>query len=191
MEDISDIFKPGFGVATYGLCWFSSREAVLIFFVIPFILTMLINIIFFLLSAFLVRESLKSGPKITTSGPKINFYLNLRLSVLLSFTWLSGLVAGWLETEPAWYAFLVLNSFQGFFILVCFTCSKRIVISVKNRVCRVKIPNKGSKIPLNPVMPTGSFYSSTPGSFLTGSGARPFKYSASSYAQYQQYDQKF
>ena len=191
MEDISDIFKPGFGVAAYGLCWFSSREAVLIFFVIPFIVTMLINIIFFLLSAFLVRESLKSGPKITTSGPKINFYLNLRLSVLLSLTWLSGLVAGWLETEPAWYAFLVLNSFQGFFILVCFTCSKRIVISVKNRVCRVKIPNKGSKIPLNPVMPTGSFYSSTPGSFLTGSGARPFKYSASSYAQYQQYDQKF
>jgi len=192
-KEIPEMFKPGFGGSSIGLCWFSSRKALLNYFVIPFFVIMFINIFFFVSSSFLVWDSTKTSVKITTSGPKISFFLHLRLSVLMGLSWAAGLVAGWLDMEPVWYVFLVLNTLQGLFILVFFTCSKKIVTSVKERVCgrtkrdfSQKKETKGCHD-----LSRSSLYTSVPGASLTGSGARPFKYSASSYAQYHQYDQRF
>jgi len=194
-EEVPEIFKPGFGGSSIGLCWFSRRNALLVYFVIPFFVIMVLNIFFFISSAFLVWDTAKSSVKITTSGPKINFFLHLRLSVLMGLSWISGLVAGWLDIEPVWYVFLVLNTLQGLFILVFFTCSKKVVTSVKERLCgRSKEDYSWKKQPKdteNSVLSRRSSSMTVPGASLTGSGARPFKYSASSYDQYHQYDQRF
>ena len=143
-QEVPEVYKPGFGGSNIGLCWFSSRSALLIYFVIPFFVIMVLNIFFFLSSAFLVYNSTKSSANITTSGPKINFYLYLRLSTLMGLSWISGLIAGWLDIEQIWYVFLVLSTLQGFFILIFFSCTKKTIASVRMRV-RVGYKNVSAK----------------------------------------------
>ena len=56
-------------------------------------------------------------------SPKTNFYLYL--------SWIAGVVAGVLKREEVWLIFLVFNTLQGPCV---FSCSKKMVISVKERV---------------------------------------------------------
>jgi hypothetical protein len=57
-----------FGKSQVGLCWFSSRKALVVYFVTPFCCIMILNSVFFVSSACLVWESSKSTAKITTTG---------------------------------------------------------------------------------------------------------------------------
>jgi hypothetical protein len=106
-----------------------------IYFVVPFTVVLTLNLLFFIYSSCLVWETTHSSAKITTSGPKTSFRLYLRLATLMGLSWAAGLLAGSLDVEPVWYVFLVLNTLQGLFILVFFTCSKKVVTSVRERVC--------------------------------------------------------
>lgn len=93
------------------------------------------NIFLFLFSAYIVFDTTKSGAKMTTScGPKTNFHLYLRLAVIMGITWITGLAAGFVDLEPLWYAFVALNTLQGLFIFVAFTCTKKVIASLKERL---------------------------------------------------------
>lgn len=128
-------YTPQFGGSAIGICWFGSRTALVIYFVVPFTVVLTLNLLLFIYSACLVWETTHSSAKITTSGPKTSFRLYLRLATLMGLSWAAGLLAGSLDVEPVWYVFLVLNTLQGLFILVFFTCSKKVVTSVRERVC--------------------------------------------------------
>jgi len=175
-------FRPGFGSSQIGLCWFSSRTALLLYFVAPFSCIMLLNVVFFISSSCLVWESSQSTAKITTTGPKINFHLYLRLALLMGMSWLSGLVAGVLDIEEVWYVFLVLNTLQGLFILLFFTCSKKVVNSVKERLSTEDGDHNIWRWQTKP--PVDSQESNLSTSGLT-------KNHRSSYEQYHHYDQRF
>merc|ERR1711974_398581 len=197
---MGDNVRPGFNESDSGLCWSSHKFSLIIFFFIPFAVIMFLNLVFFLMSAYFVWETTRSSAKITTSGPKSNFYLYARLSTLMGLTWVSGVVAAVLDVEFVWYIFLVLNTLQGLFILVFFSCSKKVMSSVKERLfpdsqedtlstwqwsgsaCMTKDQLEGRES-------QDSGRSSS--SYLSHSGARPFKYSATSYDQYHKYDQRY
>merc|ERR1719195_545626 len=104
-------------------------DSLLIYFIVPFCIIMFLNLVFFLMSGYFVWETSRSTAKITTSGPKTNFYLYARLSTLMGLTWITGIVAGALDIDYIWYVFLVLNTLQGLFILVFFSCSKKVMSS--------------------------------------------------------------
>jgi len=128
-------YTPRFGGSSIGICWLESRTALLLYFVAPSAVLLALNLALFLYSACLVWETTRSSAKITTSGPKTSFQLYLRLAVLMGVTWVAGLLAGGIDVETVWYVFLVLNTLQGLFILVFFTCSKKVVSSVRERLC--------------------------------------------------------
>ena len=157
--------------------------------------------VFFLSSACIVWETTRSSAKITTSGPKTSFYLYLRLFVLMGLSWIAGVVAGVLDREEVWYIFLVFNTLQGLFILVFFSCSKKVVTSVKERVCSHYQEDTNStwqwsgrmnsKGLLDSRESQDSALSGRSSISHAGSGTHPFKYSATSYDQYHKYDQRF
>ena len=162
---------------------------------------MFLNLVFFLMSAYFVWETTKSSAKITTSGPKSNFYLYARLSTLMGLTWITGVLAAVLDVEFVWYIFLVLNTLQGLFILVFFSCSKKVMSSVKERLFPDSQEDTLStwqwtggpkyKDPLDMRDSQDSTLSGRSSSYLTHSNSRPFKYSATSYDQYHKYDQRY
>ena len=44
----------------------------------------------------------------------------------MGLTWITGLAAGFVDLEPVWYVFVGLNTLQGLFIFVAFTCNKKV-----------------------------------------------------------------
>jgi len=194
LPQVPQHFKPGLGASQLGLCWFSKRLSLVIYFIVPFSLIITLNILFFLSSSCVIWENNRCPAKITTSGPKTNFHLYLKLGVLMGLTWVAGLVAGGLDQEWVWYVFLVLNSLQGLFILCMFTCSKKVVRSLRERLCAC---SPGTKEPLSSRESQESHLSSASTSQLTRPGhsransGQGLKYSPSCYEQYHQYDQRF
>ena len=123
------------GFGDHNLCWFSNKKALLIFFAVPFTVVMAFNIFLFIVSAYIIYDATKSGSKMTSSSvPKVNFHLYLKLAIIMGLTWVIGLVAGFVNWEPFWYAFVVLNTLQGLFIFIAFTCNKKVVVGLKDRI---------------------------------------------------------
>jgi len=133
VEAMPEAFKPGFGVTE--LCWFSNKMALLVYFAVPFAGVMGLNIFLFVFSACMVYDSTKATSKMTTCGPRNNFHLYLRLAVIMGLTWITGLAAGFVDLEPVWYVFVGLNTLQGLFIFVAFTCNKKVINGVKETLC--------------------------------------------------------
>lgn len=108
-------------------CWFGQRKALLVFFAAPLATIMLINIILFIFSARIIAETTQSTAKMTSCNPHQNqFKLYMRLALLMGLTWISGIVAGYLQMEPIWYIFVLLNTLQGVFIFLAFTCTRKV-----------------------------------------------------------------
>merc|ERR1719410_2979884 len=204
--EVPDSLRPGFSESDINLCWFSKKDALIIYFIVPFCVIMFLNLVFFLMSGYFVWETSRSTAKITTSGPKTNFYLYARLSTLMGLTWITGIVAGALDIDYIWYVFLVLNTLQGLFILIFFSCSKKVMSSVKERLFPDSQEDTLStwqwsggsggtcsktKDSLDARDSQESGRSSSSYLSHSGAGARPFKYSATSYDQYHKYDQRY
>jgi hypothetical protein len=132
-NSLQNLLLIGFG--DQNLCWFSNKKALLIYFAVPFTVVMAFNIFLFIFSACIIFDATKSGGKMTsTSVAKVNFHLYLRLAVIMGLTWVIGLVAGFVNWEPFWYAFVILNTLQGLFIFIAFTCNKKVISGLKDRI---------------------------------------------------------
>lgn len=82
---------------------------------------------FFISTAVIITESTFSSPNMTVGGHhKRQYKMYLRLAVLMGFTWISGIVAGYLQVEAVWYVFVLLNTLQGVFIFLAFTCRTKV-----------------------------------------------------------------
>lgn len=107
---------------------------------------MAINLFLFLCSAYMVFSTTKTGPKMSTCGPRANFTLYLRLAIIMGLTWITALVAGFVNLEPIWFVFVGLNALQGLFIFVSFTCNKKILRGLGERWSTVSFSDPGSKL---------------------------------------------
>ena len=142
MEGIPTDYKPGFGLTA--LCWFSKKMALLIYFALPFAGIMGVNIFLFVFSACMVFDTTQSTAKMTTScGPRTNFYLYMRLAIIMGLTWIIGLAAGFVDKEALWYVFIAFNTLQGLFIFVAFTCTRKVFDSLRD-CCRSQDPSHRS-----------------------------------------------
>ncbi|KAF4525592.1 hypothetical protein B566_EDAN015530 [Ephemera danica] len=128
-DSVDDEMRPGFGIRP-GICWFSNRRSLLVFFAAPISIIMLLNAIFFTSSALMIYSTTAS----TSGGPRRDFRLYLRLAVLMGLTWSVGLLAGFLDTPLLWVVFVVLNTLQGLFIFLGFTCTEKMSRSLRERL---------------------------------------------------------
>uniref|UniRef100_T1JM11 G-protein coupled receptors family 2 profile 2 domain-containing protein n=1 Tax=Strigamia maritima TaxID=126957 RepID=T1JM11_STRMM len=122
MKSIPKDYQPGFGLV---LCWFSHRRALLLFFVVPVVMVILINVVLFSLSAYMILATTRNAPKLHATNPQRNFRLYLRLALLMGLTWLMGIIAALSDVQPLWYIFVTFNTLQGLFIFFAFTCTKK------------------------------------------------------------------
>ncbi|KAJ9592307.1 hypothetical protein L9F63_001203, partial [Diploptera punctata] len=117
-------FRPGFGLKN---CWFSRRYALLVFFAVPLALVMILNIAFFSSSAHMIFSTTSTTRFTSSSGTQRDFRLYIRLALVMGLTWTVGLIAGYLNVEGLWYTFIALNTLQGLFIFLAFTCTEKVV----------------------------------------------------------------
>ncbi|XP_069943693.1 uncharacterized protein [Cherax quadricarinatus] len=113
-------------------CWFGQRKALLVFFAVPLLVVMVLNAVFFLATAYVISTSKESMLRISSSShynKRLQMYV--RLAVLMGLTWITGIVAGYLQLESVWYIFVVLNTLQGVFIFLAFTCRSNVLRAVR------------------------------------------------------------
>ena len=138
--DIPKSFLPQFGER---LCWFGQRKALLVFFAAPLMVIMVVNITFFILAAKIIADSTRSTAKFSSYQPhQYNFKLYMRLALLMGLAWISGIMAGYLQEETLWYIFIILNTLQGAFIFIGFTCRKNILKALRCCNCSKTISSR-------------------------------------------------
>ncbi|XP_049853010.1 uncharacterized protein LOC126334620 [Schistocerca gregaria] len=128
-----DELRPAFGVYT---CWFGHRHALLVFFALPLAVVMVCNVAFFVSSARIIFAT-TSTTRFTSSGggARRDFRLYVRLAIVMGLTWSVGLLAGYLDQEGLWYAFVALNTLQGLFIFLAFTCTEKVARAIVDAAC--------------------------------------------------------
>ncbi|XP_039292823.1 uncharacterized protein LOC111061963 isoform X3 [Nilaparvata lugens] len=129
-DAVSRDLRPEFGVYS---CWFGQRKALLIFFALPIGVVMLLNIVFFASSAHMIYSTSSTTRFTASSGTQRDFRLYVRLALVMGITWTIGLVAGTLDIEGLWYAFIALNTLQGLFIFLAFTCTDKVIRGLAGR----------------------------------------------------------
>ncbi len=147
--------RPGF--ADGGLCWFSRRSALAVFFVAPFLATVCVNFCLFMASACLVWTAARTNRAAISSKNNSNakgtngFRLYLRLALLMGLTWVVGLAAAVTDSPPVQYVFMALNATQGTYIFAVFTCSQpKVVDSVRERLREWSLLRRGRFQPEDP-----------------------------------------
>ena len=112
-----------------GSCWFQNRLSLLIFFVAPVAIILLINFVLFILtSVIIVKTSASTASAFksqSSSQARRDFPLYVRLSVLMGLTWITGLIASLIDHQIFWLFFIFLNTLQGLFIFINFTCAAK------------------------------------------------------------------
>ncbi|XP_063607212.1 uncharacterized protein LOC134781856 [Penaeus indicus] len=117
-------FLPSLGQQ---LCWFGRRKALLAFFGAPLFACIAINVTLFVATTATIAKTRQSEVRRTsTNDPKKEFLLYLRLAVLMGITWITSVLASVLQQEVLWYVFIVLNTLQGLFIFLAFTCRTKV-----------------------------------------------------------------
>ncbi|CAH1404569.1 unnamed protein product [Nezara viridula] len=118
-------WRPGF--AATNSCWFGRSKPLLVLFAVPLAIVMLLNIVFFASSAHMVYSSTSTTRFMASASTKRDFRMYLRLVVVMGLTWTTGLIAGTLDFDLLWYLFILLNTLQGLFIFLAFTCNDKVI----------------------------------------------------------------
>lgn len=124
---VPDDVRPKFGEDQ---CWFGSKTSLLLFFAGPLTVVMVINFVLFLWTAYMIHSSRATVRHINTRHVRRDFRMYCRLAVLMGLTWTTGLLASYTDSKYLWILFVALNTFQGLFVFIAFTCRRRILNSL-------------------------------------------------------------
>lgn len=125
-------FKPNYGD---GLCWITSRPALIIFFAGPVGVIVVVNLVFFILTARNMRATQKATQFARTKDSESQrFAFYVKLAVIMGMTWIFGYIATFADVSQLWYVFIVFNTLQGAFIFFSFTCTRNVLKLSKEKL---------------------------------------------------------
>lgn len=124
VADSTDFFAEDYKPSFDGLvCWFSQQKSLVAFFIVPIIIIMVLNTIFFIHIAFIISyATLKTSQSYKTMLKK-RFFILVRLAIMIGLPWLLNLLALQAKIEFLSQISEALIDLQGFFIAIDFFCS--------------------------------------------------------------------
>ncbi|GFT12819.1 g-protein coupled receptor Mth2 [Nephila pilipes] len=132
-EGIPSWIKPHFG--RWNICWITNSKAKVIFFTTIGVVVLLSNTVFFVMSAFIIKNNtMKNASDQLKQTARLNFFLYVRLGFLMGLTRLVCIIALLSNERIVWTIFDVLQSLQGVFIFLLFTCSRRVFKYIRNKI---------------------------------------------------------
>ena len=123
--DNQDVVKLGYGESE--ICWLTENNAYTYFVTIPIAVLSSFNIIAFVITAvYLRKHGQNTAAKQASGNRRSNLSIYVKLSTLMGFTWLFGLLALVVtSTTVFWYFFVILTSLQGVFVAVAFVLNAK------------------------------------------------------------------
>ncbi len=124
-------------------CFISNSFDLLIFFILPVFFILITNCYYLFSSIRSINQIDKSSKKYLMNDSstlssssnldqKKRVFLYLKLFLLFGMSWSLGIINSIMDSSIIWYAYIVLNSFQGLFIFVSFTFNSQTKRHLKN-----------------------------------------------------------
>ena len=110
-----------------GSCWINHFESAIVAFIVPLVLTMIINLTLFIVVTVLLCLAARSSNKVDKKQNLAYFRVNTAVFSVTGLTWIFGFIALLAGTSWAWYPFIIFNSTQGFVIFISFLFTKRVL----------------------------------------------------------------
>ena len=118
-------------------CWIQNTSSILYFFAVPMGVLLLINIVFFVLTVKVIRETVANTQMATTQNSrKKRFKVYMRIAALMGFTWVFGFLSS-LHLYLS-YVFAISCTLQGVYIAVVFLFTRRVAGLLTNLVKKDK-----------------------------------------------------
>ena len=143
----------GVFIIDYGksvVCWLGTKESKIFLFILPFGILLLFNLILFIIVALRLHKNQKSSARALGKDAKKrelqNVKVCVKLSTLMGFSWLFGLlqVAMETETDAFAYLFVIFVSVQGLFICVAFLFQRKCYNLYNTLISKSFSSSKGS-----------------------------------------------
>lgn len=112
------------------ICFISDALVLLISFLVPISLILSGNIILFVL---IVHYITSTSVPTSTNAHKSKVILYMKISTMMGFGWIVGIVAMLTKSEVLLFIFEILTGLQGMFITFGFTCNQRVRDAYRNR----------------------------------------------------------
>ena len=132
--DWRNFIKVGYGDSE--ICWFRHKDGYIYFTIVPNAISLLFNIITFLSAAFHLRKhSQELTARQCSSVKRSYFAIYIKLSSLMGFTWLFGLLDVAVNKSRVFeYLFVICTCLQGVFISMAFVFKKEILKMYKEKI---------------------------------------------------------
>ena len=123
--DGQDVVRIGYGKIQF--CWLTEDNAYINFVIIPIAVLLLFNFFAFVTAALhLRRHAQNNAAKQASGNRRSTFLIYVKLSTLMGFTWLFGLLAIVVKsTAVFWYLFVIFTSLQGVFVALAFVLNTK------------------------------------------------------------------
>ena len=123
--DHQEVVKIGCGELE--VCWLAEDNAYIYFVIIPIAVLLSFNVVAFVTAAvFLRKHGQNEAARQANGNRRSKFLIYVKLSTLVGFAWLFGLLA--LVVKPKivfWYFFVIFTSFQGVFVAMAFVLNAK------------------------------------------------------------------
>ena len=146
-SSIEQRFRPGFGE---GICWFSERYALLIYFGVPVAVSTIVTLGLFTAIVIHLRNTFRAAPKVGNDHESHRLWIYARLFALMGICWVIGFIAAFVGHIALWIIFILLNASQGVFIFFSFVL-RRAVLREISEVSRTEtkstsLPSRGGSL---------------------------------------------
>ena len=129
VSTVSDQYRPGYG---NGVCWITSRMALLLLFALPLAALLIADIVFYVMTVVSIYKVSKVTEMVQQNqSDKTRFLLYVKLSLIMGLTWIFGFIAASTDGSFLWYVFIILNTLQGLFICLAFVFTQKVLKLLK------------------------------------------------------------
>ncbi|WAR07823.1 AGRG2-like protein, partial [Mya arenaria] len=122
-DGIDTSMKPYYGRK---ICWITSRNSLILFFLGPLALFKLFDMTSFIFTAVHIARARKQGAAARRKKNTCSLLINIKLSLVMGLTWVFAFVANVANLQFMWYFFIIFNTLQGLFIAISFLCTRKV-----------------------------------------------------------------
>ena len=141
IDDRFNNLKPQYGRYS---CWIGNRDALLLFFVGPIALSQVFNLVSFVFTSCHIARANRHGAMARGQNKTCTLLIIFKLSLIMGLTWLFAVLASTFTDSVMWYIFIILNGLQGFYICICFVCTKKVTRLLKEKAAEISTTRSNS-----------------------------------------------
>ena len=100
---------------------------------VPIIGMLLGNLIYFGIIIYCIHTKIIPANQKVSGARNSTFLVYVKISTIMGFSWLFGMLAKWTNLYIMWIIFTVINGLQGTFLFLVFACRRDVIVAMRQK----------------------------------------------------------